>query len=178
MIAACSSARFGKSLAAILGISSLLVVEVFGASPLVSFSSKEIAIATNDFPLVVSKKAAAILMDKADAEVVSVAAGMLAEDVERVAGVKPSVETSADKVTGPAIIIGTLGKSTLIADLVQRGKVDASAIEGKWESFIIQTVADPFPGVKTALVIAGSDRRGTAYGAVTVSEAIGVSPWV
>ncbi len=35
----------------------------------------------------------------------------------------------------------------------------------------------PFPGVKKALVIAGSDKRGTIYGIYGISKQIGVSPW-
>ena len=38
-------------------------------------------------------------------------------------------------------------------------------------------VADPRPGVHRALVIAGSDRRRTAYGVYELSRRIGVSPW-
>jgi hypothetical protein len=38
-------------------------------------------------------------------------------------------------------------------------------------------VPHPFPGIESALVIAGSDRRGTAFGVYELSEAIGVSPW-
>ena len=33
------------------------------------------------------------------------------------------------------------------------------------------------PGVEQALVIAGSDKRGTIYGIYELSEQIGVSPW-
>ena len=57
------------------------------------------------------------------------------------------------------------------------GKLNADAISGKWESFIITTVANPLPGVDQALVIAGSDKRGTIYGIYEISEQIGVSPW-
>ncbi len=35
----------------------------------------------------------------------------------------------------------------------------------------------PFPHVRRALVIAGSDKRGTIFGLYTLSEQIGVSPW-
>ncbi|MFD7935764.1 glycosyl hydrolase 115 family protein [Streptomyces sp. NPDC059755] len=40
-----------------------------------------------------------------------------------------------------------------------------------------QVVEHPAPGVDRALVIAGSDRRGTVYGIYDTSERIGVSPW-
>jgi hypothetical protein len=70
-----------------------------------------------------------------------------------------------------------VGKSPVIDQLIRAKKIDASGILGKWESFFIQTVADPLPGVSSALVIAGSDKRGTIYGIYDLSEQIGVSPW-
>src|ERR1051326_4832968 len=36
---------------------------------------------------------------------------------------------------------------------------------------------NPLPGIDRALVIAGSDKRGTIYGVYDLSEQIGVSPW-
>jgi hypothetical protein len=70
-----------------------------------------------------------------------------------------------------------LGKSALIDQLVRTGKIDVSSIEGKWESFLIQVVPQPAPGVDNALVICGSDKRGTIFGIYDLSENIGVSPW-
>jgi hypothetical protein len=75
------------------------------------------------------------------------------------------------------IIAGTIGKSSLINTLISSGKLDASAIEGKWESFISEVISNPLRGVDRALVIAGSDLRGTIFGLYDVSEQIGVSPW-
>lgn len=54
--------------------------------------------------------------------------------------------------------------------MVEEGRLDVSAIKGKWESFLIQTVGGN-------LVVAGSDKRGTIYGIYDISEKIGVSPW-
>ena len=68
-------------------------------------------------------------------------------------------------------------KAPLIDGLVKAGKIKTDTIAGKWESFIIATVAQPLPGVDQALVIAGSDKRGTIYGIYEISEQIGVSPW-
>ena len=45
------------------------------------------------------------------------------------------------------------------------------------EGWRIAAVAQPLPGVERALVIVGSDRRGTVYGVYELSEQIGVSPW-
>ena len=96
------------------------------------------------------------------------AAGDLIDDIHRVTGFKPEIEN--EQGPSPAIIIGTIGKSKVIDQLIAEKKLDVSAIAGKWESFIIQTVGDN-------LVIAGSDKRGTIYGIYDVSEQIGVSPW-
>ena len=61
--------------------------------------------------------------------------------------------------------------------MIRENKLDASGVAGKWESFFIQVVPEPLPGVASALVIAGSDKRGTIYGIYDLSEQIGVSPW-
>ncbi len=105
------------------------------------------------------------------------AAGDLADDFARVTGTKPEIENqlSPDKKIG--VIIGTIGKSEIIDRLAAEGKLDTNGITGQWESYILQVVKNPLPGVDKALVIAGSDRRGTIYGIYTLSEMIGVSPW-
>lgn len=136
--------------------------------------------APSDVPLVANNHAATIVVDPAEAEVVHIAAALLAEDVERVTDVKPRVadRLPASDANAPLVLVGTVGRSALLQDLVRRGKLDTKRIEGSWESFLITTVSEPFPGVPNALVIAGSDRRGTAFGVFEISETIGVSPWV
>ncbi|KAK2018493.1 immunoglobulin I-set domain-containing protein [Colletotrichum eremochloae] len=75
------------------------------------------------------------------------------------------------------IIAGTVGHSKFINDLIAAQKLNTSEIDGQWESFASQLVENPIPGCSRALVIAGSDPRGTIYGIYDVSEQIGVSPW-
>ena len=118
-----------------------------------------------------------LYVDPADFPGVARAANDLAQDIGRVSGHAAPVVRAADKLSPLPILIGTLGKSAAIDGLVTSGKLDVSAIRGKWESYVIQTVADPLPGVRRALVIAGSDKRGAIYGIYDVSENIGVSPW-
>jgi len=115
-------------------------------------------------------------VDPGDYPVVTVAANLFADDVERVTGRRPVV---ADKPSGAqTIIAGTLGHSRLIDQLAGNGRLQGlDRIEGGWETTLWQIVDKPFPGVKRALVIVGSDRRGTAYGLMQLSEKIGVSPW-
>lgn len=128
------------------------------------------------FTLASPRQTAAILYDASDAAVVKRAAELFAADVEAVTGRYPRV-TSATGETGPAVIVGTVGGSALIRRLSEAGKIDTAPLEGAWERYLIQTVANPLPGIRKALVIAGSDRRGAAYGLFTLSELIGVSPW-
>ncbi len=129
------------------------------------------------FDVVAEGVAADIYVDAADHAAVVRAVGDLQADVKRVSGTAPLVKNTLAGLSSQAILVGTLGQSPVIDDLVSQGKLDTAGISGKWESFVIQAVTDPAPGVSRALVIAGSDRRGTIYGIYDVSQAMGVSPW-
>src|SRR5215831_17701080 len=119
---------------------------------------------------------AAIVVDPKDYPVVTLAANLLADDVNRVSGHRPVVSGKTD--AKQMVIAGTLGHSTLIDTLASSGKLkDLDRIKGRWEATLSQIVDTPFPGVARALVVVGSDRRGTAYGLMRLSENIGVSPW-
>jgi len=133
--------------------------------------------AAGSFPLASGGQAAPIYHSAGDAAVVGVAANALRDDIQRVTGLAPVVATTPPAGTSAAVFIGTVGRSPLIDGLVAAGKLDVGAIQGQWESYLAAVVADPLPGVGQALVIAGSDRRGTAFGVFALSEAIGVSPW-
>ena len=120
---------------------------------------------------------ASIYADAGDYAGVIRAAGDLQSDIARVTGGTPTMVHGNAGLGSRAIIIGTIGKSPLIDELTRRRKISVTAIAGKWESFLIQVVPKPFPGVAAALVIAGSDKRGTIFGIYDLSEQIGVSPW-
>jgi hypothetical protein len=120
--------------------------------------------------------AATILIDQQDHQVVHIAAEMLAEDLVRLTGHKPQIATQTGAFT-TAIIIGTLGQSRWVDQLAANGKLNVAAIKGRWEASLWQTVEHPFAGIDRALVITGSDRRGTAYGVMDLCESAGVSPW-
>ncbi|KAF9055272.1 hypothetical protein BDZ89DRAFT_1087945 [Hymenopellis radicata] len=121
-----------------------------------------------------------IVVDANDWPGVHVAAENLAQDFERVSGVRSQVinATNASDIDSSAIIfVGSLNRSPLTQQLVDGGILDTSAVDGQWETFTTSLVEQPFEGVDTAFIIAGSDKRGTIYGAYTLSEQIGVSPW-
>ncbi len=130
-----------------------------------------------DFPIVQNKTAATVFVDTNDYPGVIRAAGDLRLDVERVTGVAPNIVPQRKGLGSNTIVIGTIGKSAIIDRLVRESKIDVSSIAGKWESFLIQVVPSPWHGMDHALVIAGSDKRGTIFGIYDLSEQIGVSPW-
>jgi hypothetical protein len=101
----------------------------------------------------------------------------LQSDIEKVTSSLPLIYTDNIPKCKEVIITGTIGKSALIDDLIKRNKINVTDIAGKWETFMIEVVNKPFRGVKKAMVIAGSDKRGTIYGIYEVSRQIGVSPW-
>ncbi|WP_110931639.1 glycosyl hydrolase 115 family protein [Paenibacillus bouchesdurhonensis] len=130
-----------------------------------------------DFRLVHEGESADIYVSAEDHAGVVRAANDLQADIGRVAGFCPKLTHDDKLLSGHTVIVGTIGKSPIVDALIAEGKLNASGVKGKWESFVIQTVADPLPGIKQGLVIAGSDKRGTIFGIYDVSEKIGVSPW-
>ena len=130
---------------------------------------------------------APILVDAAEDKGVLRAVANLQLDAERVTDVKPELITSlpgdgaasstaVDAKSNRVLIVGTLGSQWIDA-LVAAGKIDATALKGAREKYLLQTVASPFEGVEEAVVIAGSDKRGAMYGVYELSSQMGVSPW-
>jgi hypothetical protein len=101
----------------------------------------------------------------------------LQADIGRVTDLTASISENTGRLGTNAIIVGTIGKSQIIDDLISSGKIDPSQIAGKWESFFLEVVPNPLPDVISGLVIVGSDKRGTIYGIYDLSEQMGVSPW-
>ena len=104
-------------------------------------------------------------------------ADLVCGDVQKVIGKRPKRSESLNPAP-QAVLIGTIGKSGWLRQLSETGRIDLSAIENKWECYLFQLVEQPFPQIGTALVIAGSDKRGTIYGLFHLSELLGVSPLV
>jgi len=133
--------------------------------------------AAGDFPLVAAGKATPILVDSRDYPGVLRAAGDLQKDIARVTKEQPLLQIDSASPVTVAIVAGTIGRNRQIDELARAGKLDVGPLRNAWESFLIQTVAHPWAGVERALVIAGSDKRGSIYGIYDLSEQIGVSPW-
>ncbi len=132
---------------------------------------------SNVFSLVGKKDKACVYYDTQDFEVVKTTAGLFANDVKEVSGQILGVATTKEAPQKNCIIVGTLGHNEWIEQMVAKKKLDVEPLKNRWESYLVQLVRNPLPGVDKALVIVGSDRRGAAYGLLSVSRTIGVSPW-
>ena len=98
--------------------------------------------------------------------------------MEKVFGKKPAICAGDSPKSQTVILYGTIGKSKRLDMLESAGKLELSGVRGKREVYLFQVVENPMEGVKSALVIAGSDKRGTIYGLFYLSEKLGVSPLV
>lgn len=139
--------------AALLSAMSMSAAERF-----VSFQQGDLLINGND--------KVEIYMDTNDCRGVSYAANALVKDISKVSGSQATI-TSNRKAT---ILVGTIGHSAAIDQLVKQKRINGNLLKGKREKFII-TVVD------NQLIIAGSDRRGSIYGIYELSQQMGVSPW-
>lgn len=109
-----------------------------------------------------------ITVDEKDWKGVLKAADDLSDDVRKVTGVTAKVTTQTQ--SGRSIMVGTIGKSRIVDELIRKKKIDVRKVKGQWESYLIDVVDGN-------LVIAGSDKRGTIYGIYEISKRIGISPW-
>ena len=116
-----------------------------------------------------------IYMDTNDCKGVSYAAHALLKDIKSVSGATATLTSDAgflkkNDTARPAILVGTIGHSAAIDQLVKQKRINGNLLKGKREKFIITLIDGQ-------LVIAGSDRRGTIYGIYELSQQMGVSPW-
>ncbi|MBD3919470.1 glycosyl hydrolase 115 family protein [Paenibacillus sp. PR3] len=100
------------------------------------------------------------------------------KDIDLVFGVRPTSTDEWSQLASCAVIYGTIDKSPILDSLSESGKIDIHELRGKNEVYLLQVVEAPGNGVDRALVIAGSDKRGTIYGLFRLSEMLGVSPYV
>lgn len=101
----------------------------------------------------------------------------MSEDLERVTGRKSKIlQDFKGSLVKNTIILGSLQKSRYIQGLVDDKRLQVDEIDWKWESFTTSVVKDLAGGVASALILAGSNKRGAIYAAYTLSEQIGVSP--
>ncbi|MCQ2422486.1 MAG: glycosyl hydrolase 115 family protein [Lachnospiraceae bacterium] len=127
-----------------------------------------------------------IIYDASEWSGVQKIAGRVCDDMAAVFGHRPAIYTVDTKsdLKYP-VLVGTIGRSAMLDGLEACGKIDLSKVRGKNEVFSL-TVSEAVTvateaGTKeyaAALIIAGSDKRGTIYGLFHLSEMLGVSPFI
>ncbi|MDR2951930.1 MAG: glycosyl hydrolase 115 family protein [Treponema sp.] len=122
-----------------------------------------------------AKTPCAFIVEDGAFEGVKRTAQKVAADFEKTCGSLPEI-TEKPENNGNVIVFATLGKSPLLDTLASAGKFNPSLIRGKREVYQIKLIDNPFSGAPKALLICGSDKRGTIYGMFALSEFIGVSP--
>lgn len=127
--------------------------------------------ASAQFTIADQNSTISIVYDIESSALDSIAAHLLAQDIEAVTGQRPEVYTNFRKVKGNAIILGDV-----TSDLIN-GHIDTSPLTGQWETYGHVFKDAPAAGIDQAMFIVGSDPRGTAYGVFDLSKQIGVSPW-
>lgn len=128
------------------------------------------------FTLISQSKPVSVIVAENDKKGVLIAVQNLQKDFERVCGKQAQLFNSPTSDTKQCIIVGSL-ESPYVKQLIKAKKLDEKELKGKVEKYIMTVVNNPLLGVDEALVIAGSDMRGTIYGVYELSEQIGVSPW-
>lgn len=104
-----------------------------------------------------------LVVEKNEEKVVHLAIDLLKRDVKSVL----DAELTTSKLQDAHVIIGTIGQSSLLKNYTK----ELSSIKGHHEAFLLKVLEDG------RLLVAGSDKRGTAYGVLELSRLLGVSPW-
>ena len=143
----------------------LFISKVYGAENFTTFSPLP-----SHFKIVDNGTPINIVYDSSEDIGIQIAINNLQNDINAVCGNKPIAQ---NETTNRCILIGST-HSALIKPMLKNGKIKRADIEGKVEKFLLQTIKNPIPGVDEALVIVGSDRRGTIYGIYELSKQIGV----
>ena len=129
------------------------------------------------FPIASANEATKVFVSPSEHVLVGKVARMFVSDVDKVVGYKPELKQTNKVVGRRVVVVGSLGNNAFIDKLVKQKKLNVTPIKNGWEQYIIQQVSKPAKGIDEALVVVGSDKRGAAYGLLSISEKMGVSPY-
>lgn len=107
-----------------------------------------------------------VACDASEEPVVQVALDLFRRDCLSVLSQEPVISAENGD-----FYVGTVGRSRLIEGLLRNHELDTTGLGTRKEAFLLTVLDDG------RLVVAGSDKRGTAYGILQVSRMLGVSPW-
>ncbi len=164
----------------IMRITALLILAViFPLFVQAQYNNKSVS-TTKDagsFRLFDTESIAPLVLDKEDFPGVAMVASWFVNDMKLVSDKNVEIFNNELPSSKQIILAGTLGKNRWIDQLIKAGKVDINDLKGANEKSLTQVVENPFPGVEKALVLVGSDKRGTIYAMLNLSREMGVSPW-
>lgn len=140
----------------------------------VAFASDRVHVGFAPTAAAVPMSGTTIVIDNNEKAVIHTVAGMFRDDYRLVTG--KELDISDRPVKGNLIIIGTT-TSSHIQRLVKKGLINLTPIEHGYEQYMISVIKDAFSRNSDAIVIVGSEPRGAAYGTLSLSERMGVSPW-
>ncbi|MEJ4088694.1 glycosyl hydrolase 115 family protein [Galbibacter orientalis] len=121
------------------------------------------------FDIYTQGKLTAVFYDADGNSLDSISANLLADDIARVTGHRPTVKPEKKEIHESAILIGSVTSNFIKKNLQDSPKTEFLAQK---ESYLLQASKD-----KKQLIIAGTDARGTAYGVFSISKKLGVNPW-
>ena len=111
---------------------------------------------------------ATIVWQTKDAPLVGQMAQLLADDIQRVSGIRPALEQTPD-LEPSTLRVKNSRENIVFLSTVKHTSIHKE-LRGTWERFVIDSHGNN-------IYITGSDPRGLAYGVLHVYEAIGVNPW-
>ncbi|MDE2161801.1 MAG: glycosyl hydrolase 115 family protein [Alphaproteobacteria bacterium] len=122
------------------------------------------------------KAVASIVYDASGGVPIAKAAELLSHDLTSLSGHKPVVTSSLTAANGAAVVIG-LASSPKIAAILKANNISTDPIDGKWETYGRAVIPAPWNPKEKALLIFGSDTRGTIWGVIDLTREMGVSAW-
>lgn len=155
-----------------LGLMHPILVNAQYGNSLTSISQEE-----GSFPVFVGGKVAPLVLDEDDYPGVAIVAEWFTNDILMVSGESAPILNEKLPDAKQIILVGTVGKNHWIDQLVEKEQINIADFKGQVERSLTQVVENPFPGIEKALVLAGSDKRGTIYAMLNLSRDMGVSPW-
>jgi hypothetical protein len=160
-----------KHICFLLTLITLLNLSVFSQITIIDHSL------ANSTPISTKAQLTYIYTDSSDDWLIQKSAQFLQQDIELVTSKKAIIIHDLSIAKNNLIIIGSIQKSITIRNLVASKKINIESLINKWEAFQISTIQNLTKDIHSALIITGSDKRGTAYAVFEVSKQIGVSPW-
>lgn len=131
----------------------------------------------NCIPISIPTQTTYIYTDKADDWLVQKSAELLQQDITSITSRSPQIIHDLNQAKNNVIIIGSLNNSITIQQLALSKKISIGQLKNQWEAFQIAAVRNPSKNISSAIIITGSDKRGTAFGVFEFSKSIGISPW-